>query len=448
MDTETSAPAATTAMMRDDDHGDHGQEVPEAMASSPAWWRRLGRDSAYTLTSLPLAVPAVVLVVVFVSVGAGLAVLLIGLPLLALGLLTARAFAHLERRRLSRLLVTPMVHPEYLSSERGDGALRRLTTPARDGQSWLDVAWTVVAVFTATVSWSIAVTWWATALGGTTYGIWEQAVPRGTDPVTLASLLGFGTSEKADILVISAIGVLALLTLPLALRAAAVLHSTMARDLLCGRAELQQQVRRSEAGRAAGRAAEAESLRRLERDIHDGPQQRLVRLSMDLGRARAQLDQDPELARATLEGALSQTRETVEELRSLSRGIAPPVLVDRGLEAALREAVARSVVPTTLTYDAPANLPAHVESTIYFVVAECLTNVAKHSGARSARVMVVVRDGEAVVEVTDDGHGGAMPSHDGGLAGLVQRARSADGLLDITSPRGGPTVIRTELPCE
>ena len=123
------------------------------------------------------------------------------------------------------------------------------------------------------------------------------------------------------------------------------------------------------------------------------------------------------------------------------------MLVDRGLEAALREAVARSVVPTTLTYDAPANLPAHVESTIYFVVAECLTNVAKHSGARSARVTVVVNDGEAVVEVTDDGHGGAMPSPDGGLAGLVQRARAADGLLDITSPRGGPTVIRTELPC-
>ncbi len=221
----------------------------------------------------------------------------------------------------------------------------------------------------------------------------------------------------------------------------------MARDLLCGRAELQQQVRRSEAGRAAGRAAEAESLRRLERDIHDGPQQRLVRLSMDLGRARAQLDHDPELARATLEGALSQTRETVEELRSLSRGIAPPVLVDRGLEAALREAVARSVVPTTLTYDAPANLPAHVESTIYFVVAECLTNVAKHSGARRPGSRSMVDDGEAVVVVTDDGHGGAMPSPDGGLAGLVQRARAADGLLDITSPRGGPTVIRTELPC-
>jgi signal transduction histidine kinase len=305
----------------------------------------------------------------------------------------------------------------------------------------------VVSILTSTVAWTIAVVWWSCAIGGTTYGIWEQAVPRGSDPVTLASLLGFGDSERADILVISAIGVFALLTLPLALRAAALLHSTMGRDLLCGRAELQRQVRRSEAGRAAGRAAEAEALRRLERDIHDGPQQRLVRLSMDLGRARAQLDRDPEQARATLDGALSQTRETVEELRSLSRGIAPPVLVDRGLEAALREAVARSTVPTTLAYDAPASLPAHVESAVYFVVTECLTNVAKHSGADSARVSLTVQGDEALLVVEDDGRGGAMPTPDGGLAGLAQRVLAADGLLDITSPRGGPTVIRVELPC-
>ena len=246
---------------------------------------------------------------------------------------------------------------------------------------------------------------------------------------------------------ITSIGIATLVTLPLALHAAALLHSTLGLDLLCGRAELQQQVRRSEAGRAAGRAAEAESLRRLERDIHDGPQQRLVRLSMDLGRARSQLDKDPELARQTLDGALTQARETVDELRSLSRGIAPPVLVDRGLEAALREAVARSVVPTVLTYDAPADLPQHIETAIYFVVAECLTNVAKHSAARSARVTLVVLEGRAVVLVEDDGRGGAVATADGGLAGLAQRARAVDGTFELSSPPGGPTVARTELPC-
>ena len=248
---------------------------------------------------------------------------------------------------------------------------------------------------------------------------------------------------------ISAIGVFALLTLPLALRAAALLHSTLGRDLLCGRAELQQEVRRSEAGRAAGRAAEAESLRRLERDIHDGPQQRLVRLSMDLGRARSQLDQDPERARATIDGALTQARDTVEELRSLSRGIAPPVLVDRGLEAALREAVARSVVPTTLTYDAPASLPAHIENAAYFVVSECLTNIAKHSGATPRDVSLAGRATAGPSStVEDDGRGGARPApRRRAWPGLVQRARAVDGTLELSSPPGGPTVVRTELPC-
>jgi Putative sensor len=253
MDIDTSPVASPTTTMPVIDSSDAGRRRGECAvpaASGPAWWRRLGRDSAYTLTSLPLSVLAVVLVAVLVSLGVGLAVLLVGLPILALGLFTARGFAFVERRRLGRLLGTPMAHPTYLSSQEGDSALRRVTAPARDPQSWLDVAWTVVAVFTATVTWAVAVAWWAAAIGGTTYGIWEQAVPRGSDPHTLASLMGFGTSERADILVISAIGVFALLTLPFALRAAAVLHSTMGRDLLCGRAELQQEVRRSEAGGA------------------------------------------------------------------------------------------------------------------------------------------------------------------------------------------------------
>jgi hypothetical protein len=217
------------------------------------WWRRLGRDSAYTVTSLPLSVLAVVLVAVLASLGVGLAVLLLGLPILALGLFVARGFAFIERRRLGRLFDTPIAHPTYLSSCPGESALRRVTTPARDPQSWLDVAWSVVGVFTATIAWAIAVAWWAAAIGGTTYGIWEQAVPRGSDPHTLASLLGLGASERADILVISAIGVFALLTLPFALRAAAALHSSMGRDLLCGRAELQQEVRRSEVSEGATR---------------------------------------------------------------------------------------------------------------------------------------------------------------------------------------------------
>ena len=141
------------------------------------------------------------------------------------------------------------------------------------------------------------------------------------------------------------IGLVALLTLPFVVRAMALLHGGFAEAVLCGRAELQQQVARVEGGRDQPAAAEAASLRRLERDIHDGPQQRLVRLSMDLGRARKQLDQDPERVAETLDAALLQARETVDELRSLSRGIAPPLLVDRGLRAALGELMVRSDIP-------------------------------------------------------------------------------------------------------
>jgi putative sensor protein len=205
---------------------------------TPGWRRRLGRDSVYTLTALPYAVVAICLVAVLVSLGAGLLVIGIGLPILALGLVVARGFAFLERRRLGRLTGTPAAQPEYRRADEDATVLRRLAAPVRDPQSWLDVVWAVVGILTGTLAWSVAVVWWSCAIGGTTYGIWEQAVPRGTDPVTLASLLGFGDGERADILVISAIGVLALLTLPFALRTAALLHSTMAGDLLCGRAEL------------------------------------------------------------------------------------------------------------------------------------------------------------------------------------------------------------------
>jgi signal transduction histidine kinase len=211
---------------------------------------------------------------------------------------------------------------------------------------------------------------------------------------------------------------------------------------------VQNRITAVEEQRDSAVSAEATALRRLERDIHDGPQQRLVRLAMDLGRARQQLGSDPEAARATIEEALGQTRETLDELRALSRGIAPPILADRGLPSALAALASRCTVPVGLSVDETLpRLAPIVENTAYFVVAEALANLAKHSQARAGAVDVSKMDGVLAVTILDDGVGGAHVAKGHGLAGLADRVRAAGGTLSVDSPTGGPTVIRAELPC-
>ena len=324
--------------------------------------------------------------------------------------------------------------------------MRALLTPLRDAQSWLDLLWCVIALATGTVAFVITVVWWAAVLNGLSYWFWERFVPRDPDGTTLASLIGLGESRAADILVQTGIGVVALLTLPLAVRLAATVHGSVARVLLCSRVEMVGRMVRMEESRESAHRAEAHSLRRLERDIHDGPQQRLIRLGMDLGRARRQLSEDPDVAAATIDSALAQTRETVEELRALSRGIAPPLLVDRGLAVAVREMAAGQPIPVDVTFDVPRTLPQQVETAAYFVVAESLTNIAKHS--RAARAEIALREdaGRLVVTVDDDGRGGARLASGRGLDGLRERLAGVDGSLVVASPDGGPTRVRAEVP--
>jgi signal transduction histidine kinase len=199
---------------------------------------------------------------------------------------------------------------------------------------------------------------------------------------------------------------------------------------------------------AAAVSAEASALRRLERDIHDGPQQRLVRLAMELGRAQRHFDSRPDLVRAALADAVGQTQEALEELRALSRGIAPPILVDRGLHEALTALAARSAVPTDIDGDAPdRRLDAAVETAAYFVIAEALTNVAKHSRARRCTVGLRHEERALRVWVADDGVGGAALSKGHGLRGLEERLHAVGGILQVVSPAGGPTTIKAVLPC-
>ena len=188
-------------------------------------------------------------------------------------------------------------------------------------------------------------------------------------------------------------------------------------------------------------------LRRIERDLHDGAQARLVALGMSLGMAEQKLTTDPEAAAELLADARAGAGEALRELRDLARGIHPPVLADRGLDAAVRALAAASPISVTVSATVPERPKPPVESAAYFVVAEALANAGKHSGARRVDVRILSGDGVLSVEVHDDGTGGADPSG-GGLSGLRRRVEALDGSLRVLSQPGGPTTIRAELPCE
>ncbi|MBS4751691.1 sensor domain-containing protein [Nocardioides sp. zg-ZUI104] len=406
--------------------------------------RRVLLESGYALSAFPIALVAFVLVVIDLSLGASLAVLVVGVLLLSVGVMVARGFARFERLRVQGMLGRRAATPRYVCAEPGAGFWRRMLTPLRDAQSWLDVAWALAGVVTGTLAFTVTVTWWGVVLGGLTYWFWQQWLPE--DGEGLAQLIGLGEGAVAESLLQLGLGVVALVTLPWAVRAVSNLHAGLAWALLSSRADLQGRVTQVEQSRDSAHRAEAESLRRLERDIHDGPQQRLIRLGMDLGRARVQLAQDPTRAARTLDEAVAQARAAVEELRALSRGIAPPLLVDRGLAAAVGEMAAGQPIPVGVHTELPGDLPAAAETAAYFVVAEALTNVVKHARATRADVAVVVVDGRLEVTVSDDGRGGATTTPGHGLHGLAERLRGVDGDLEVLSPEGGPTRVRARVP--
>ncbi|MFB9832423.1 sensor histidine kinase, partial [Actinoallomurus acaciae] len=193
-------------------------------------------------------------------------------------------------------------------------------------------------------------------------------------------------------------------------------------------------------------AADAER-RRIERDLHDGVQQRLVALAMNLGLARETLTGVPDDAMEVIAEAHREAKEALTDLRNVVRGLHPAVLDDRGLDAALSGIAARAPLPVRLRVDVPERPSPTVEAIAYFVASEALTNAARHARAEQVRI-VVARAGDVLrMTITDDGIGGAEPSRGTGLTGLRQRVGSVDGTFRITSPAGGPTVITVELPC-
>ncbi|WP_116952365.1 sensor histidine kinase [Jiangella endophytica] len=387
-------------------------------------WRQIGRDLGYLLPGLPIAIASFTLMVTGFFLGIGLVVLaFVGLLILMATLLTARGFARAERARVG-LMERREVGPVYYQPARERG-LSGVLEVLRDRQSWRDWLYCVLILPVRVFTWSVTMVWL-----GLTIGL--------SPLIALAWAIAGGGGFRG---------------LPLALahilRGIAVLESSLVWGLLTNEtAALRVRTEQLSRSRQSVVAAEAEMLRRVERDIHDGPQQRLVRLTMDLESAQRRFDDDPQAARPLVEEAVQQTKEALAELRAVSRGIAPPILTDRGLPAALAAATARCPVPTTLDVDLAdgERLPAAVENAAYFVVTESLTNVAKHADA-SACAVSVLRVGDALhVQVSDDGRGGAHLGKGHGLAGLADRLAGVDGRLDLASPPGAGTTVSAELP--
>ncbi|MGO1450586.1 MAG: histidine kinase, partial [Brevibacterium aurantiacum] len=215
-------------------------------------------------------------------------------------------------------------------------------------------------------------------------------------------------------------------------------------------AALQAEVTELDRARMAGiEAAGAERLR-IERDLHDGAQPRLVALSMTLGMAKSKIDTDPERAKELVSEAHTEAKGIVNELRQLARGIHPAVLTDRGLDAAVSALAGRSTIPVEVDVRLAGRIDREAEAVAYFVVAECLTNIAKHSAATHARVFIAPTETGVQIVVTDNGQGGARIDRSGrhtGIAGLVDRVEAARGTLNLTSPAGGPTTVVVEVPC-
>ena len=416
-----------------------------------AWaarYRQLGRDAAFLLLSGPLSLLAFCLIVPLTALGVGTTIIWVGLLVLIIDLSIAGGFANIARLAVARVDGREPVPGGYLEPEPGASARRRLFRRLRDPQRWMDLLWAVIYFPVSLITWIISVVWLALAVGGLLAPIADITLDLVLDPTIgqqrqgLAHLLGLQPELLWDIGFNLTCGIVFSLTAPAVLRGLAAMQTGLIRAMLSWRSE----VSRLQTSRAAVQRAEADTRRRLERDIHDGPQQRLVRLRMDLARAHRQAEKDPAAASAIIQGAMEQTQQTLDELRQLSRGIAPPVLIDRGLAAAITEAATRSSVPVTVSTELP-DLPDHVSQAAYFVVSESLANLNKHSGATTAGVEARVVDGVLQVRISDNGIGGASTAKGHGLAGLVERLNGVDGRLTITSPTGGPTTVEAMIPC-
>ncbi|GLW45179.1 histidine kinase [Streptomyces sp. NBRC 14336] len=430
----------------------YGLDVPERHRL-PAGLRapfeaRHWRELIYVLIGLPISIVLFTYSVTMVSLGAGLLVTFLGIPVMAAGLAGCRGFGALERARARGLLDLEVADPEPLRI-RKQGFLAWMGAVLKSGASWRALLYSVLHLPWATFSFTVAVTFWSIGWGLLTYPLWFWLFPLygGQDGMQL-----YGDETHSvyldnafEITVTALVGLLFTLATPWIVRALTTVDRLLVHGLL-GPSRLATRVVELESDRGVVVDTAAADLRRIERDLHDGAQARLVALAMDLGLAKEKLAEDPQAAARMVDEAHGEVKIALQELRDLARGIHPAVLTDRGLDAALSSVASRCTVPVEVQVDLEERPVPAIEGIAYFTVSELLQNISKHSRATWAAVDVWRVENRLMLQVVDNGVGGADTTAGSGLAGLTERLDAVDGILVVDSPVGGPTRITAELP--
>ncbi|MET9255068.1 sensor domain-containing protein [Streptomyces sp. NPDC003717] len=386
------------------------------LASSWPW-----RSLAYLGGGVVVGAAAVLVFALGLAAGLALLVVLIGVaPLVGL-VLASTAVAALERRRLRLVDLDPLPDPHRAPD--GSGPRAWATTRLREQATWRELVFTLL---------SAAALWWLDLLVlGFSFGV---------PAVTFASADGQTWPWAV-------FGAVVLLAAPYTVTAWAGARAAMARTFLAPRdRELGEELREVRASQSRLLDSFDAERVRIERDLHDGAQQRLVSLGMTLAMMRLDTPEDSPLA-GLLTRAEDQLSTAHGELRALVRGLNPPVLADHGLVAAIEDYAGRFPIPVTVDLRLPERLPRKLETTIYYLINEVMTNIARHSGAAGARVRGRCHADLLVLDITDDGRGGADARAGSGMTGLADRVGALDGRMRVSSPAGGPTLVHVEVPC-
>ncbi|MGW1727001.1 sensor histidine kinase [Streptomyces sp. NPDC002306] len=399
-----ATPSPGRDITRQDTEGPEGADDGAGVLppARPAYDPRTWKEIAYLLANLPMAVFGFTYVMTAMFVSGVLTFTVIGLPLLALGLMGSRLLGRFERGRARALLGLRIDEPSPLPVERTAGFFARLWMTLKDPVGWRAALYDLIRLPWGVFTFAITLT--------SLFVLW---------PVLPYLARGLTNADRA-----------------------------MVRALLSPSDELERRIAELESDRGVVVDTAAADLRRIERDLHDGAQARLVNLAMGLGLAKEKLleGQADEHVAAMVEEAHGEVKLALQELRDLARGIHPAVLTDRGLDAALSSVASRCTVPVKVTAELGSRPAAAIEGIAYFTVSELLQNVSKHSGARAASVDVWRAEDRLMLQVWDDGQGGARLDGGSGMRGLADRLGAVDGLFVVDSPPGGPTTVTAELP--